>query len=61
MQVADANSEFRQQLCLDYFTLCKQLAGKDLTAAVRADLQQQMDAIVLQTQCRLALLLTRLR
>ena len=60
MQVADANLEFRQQLCLDYFTLHKQLADKELSAADRADLQQQMDNILLQTQYRSITLLSNL-
>lgn len=58
MQVADANSEHRGQLCLKYFSLFKQLGDNDLSTAVRADLQQQLDDIVLQTQSRSAMLLT---
>lgn len=60
LQVADANSTVRQRLCLKYFTLLKQLADKDVNASVLAELQQQLDHVVMQTQSRSAILLLHL-
>lgn len=57
MQVADANAAVRLRLCMDYFSVLKQLASKGLSDADRARLQQQLEDTILRTQFRLAMLL----
>ncbi|KAL3146871.1 hypothetical protein ABBQ38_014843 [Trebouxia sp. C0009 RCD-2024] len=43
LEVADASSAFGQQLCLDYFTLHKQLNTHKLSGEARADLLEQLE------------------
>ena len=56
MQVADANSPVRQQLCFECFSLLKQLESEKLSAAAKAVLLQQVDEKLMQTQFRSVLL-----
>ncbi|KAL3146875.1 hypothetical protein ABBQ38_014847 [Trebouxia sp. C0009 RCD-2024] len=50
LEVADASAAFRQQLCLDYFTLHKQLNTHELSGEARADLLEQLEDKLVQTQ-----------
>lgn len=54
LQVADANAAVRLRLCMEYFSVLKQLASKDLSDADRTSLQQQLENTTLRTQSRLA-------